>query len=123
MKKKINLHMMYIAILAILTTLITLIGVFYRIFKQEIFEELRVYTMVLQEADMEKIVQNDTFRSEANGLRITVISEDGTVLYDNVAEKSQMKNHSQRSEIADAIKNGKGQAVRRSETLAESMDY
>lgn len=115
--------MMYIAVLAILATLITLIGVFYTLFKQEVFDDLRAYTVVLQEADLEKIVNNKTFRSEADGLRITVVSADGTVLYDNVAEETQMTNHSERSEIADALKNGKGQAVRTSETLSESMYY
>lgn len=123
MKKKINLQMMYIAVLAILATLITLMGVFYTLFKQEVFDDLRAYTVVLQEADLKKIVNNKTFISEADGLRITVVSEDGTVLYDNVAETAQMANHSERSEIADALKNGKGQAVRTSETLSESMYY
>ena len=123
MKKKINLQMMYIAVLAILATLVTLIGVFYTLFKQEVFEDLRAYTIVLQEADLEKMVHNKAFISEADGLRITVVSADGTVLYDNVAEETQMANHSERSEIADAIESGKGQAVRKSETLSESMYY
>lgn len=123
MKKKINLQMMYIAILAILTTLLTLIGVFYNLFKQEVFDDLRAYTVVLQEADLENIVKNRTSISEAEGLRITVVSEDGTVIYDNIAEETQMSNHGERSEIADAIKNGKGQDVRKSETLSESMYY
>jgi len=123
MKKKINLQMMYIAVLAILASLVALIGVFYTLFKQEVFDDLRAYTVVLQEADFEKIVNNKTFISEADGLRITVVSDDGTVLYDNVALASQMANHSERNEIADAVKNGKGQAVRKSETLSESMYY
>ena len=123
MKKKINLHMMYIAILAIVATLITLIGVFYTLFKQEVFDDLRAYTVVLQEADLEKMVNKKAFISEADGLRITVVSEDGTVLYDNVAKASQMENHGERSEISDAIKSGKGQAVRTSETVSESMYY
>lgn len=123
MKKKINLQMMYIAVLAILATLVTLIGVFYTLFKKEVFDDLRAYTVVLQEADLEKIVNNKAFISEADGLRITVVSEDGTVLYDNVAEESQMANHSERIEIADAIKTGKGKDVRTSETISESMYY
>nr|MBQ8252556.1 two-component sensor histidine kinase [Lachnospiraceae bacterium] len=123
MKKKINLQMMYIAVLAIIATVMTLVGVFYTLFKQEVFDDLRAYTVVLLEADLEKMVHNKAFISEADGLRITVISPDGTVLYDNVAEPAQMTNHGERSEIADAIKDGKGQAVRKSETLSESMYY
>lgn len=123
MKKKINLRMMYIAFLAILATLITLIAVFYTLFKQEVFDDLRAYAVVLQEADIDKIVNNKAFISEADGLRITIISDDGTVLYDNIAEETQMTNHSERSEIVDAMKNGKGQTVRRSETLSENMYY
>lgn len=123
MKKKINLQMMYIAVLAIMATLITLIGVFYTVFKQEIFDDLRAYTLVLKEAELEKIVNNRTFISEADGLRITVVSGDGSVLYDNVAEETQMENHGERSEIAEAMEKGKGQAVRMSETLSENMYY
>lgn len=123
MKKKINLQMMYIAVLAILATLVTLIGVFYTLFKQEVFDDLRAYTVVLQEANLEKIVKSEEFISEADGLRITVVSEDGKVLYDNVAEPSLMTNHRERSEISDAIRTGKGQAVRTSETLSDSMYY
>ncbi len=123
MKKKINLQMMYIAVLAILATLVTLIAVFYTLFKKEVFDDLRAYAVVLQEAELEKIVNNKTFISEADGLRITVVSEEGTVLYDNIAEETQMANHRERSEIVDAMRNGKGQAVRKSETLSESMYY
>lgn len=123
MKKKINIQMMYIVLLAIFATLFALIGVFYNLFQQEIFDDLRAYTVILQEADLKNIVKNETFISEADGLRITVVSEDGTVLYDNVAKASQMENHGERSEISDAIKSGKGQAVRTSETVSESMYY
>lgn len=123
MKKKINLQMMYIAGLAILATLLTLVGVFYTLFKQEIFDDLRAYATVLQEADLEKMIHDEAFLSEADGLRITVVSVEGAVLFDNIAEEKQMTNHSERTEIADAIKSGKGQAVRTSETLSESMYY
>ena len=59
MKKKINIQMMYIVLLAILATLFALIGVFYNLFQQEVFDDLRAYTVVLQEADLENIVKND----------------------------------------------------------------
>lgn len=123
MKRKINLQMMYIAVLAILATLITLMGIFYNLFKQEVFDELRAYAEVLQEAELLSIVKNETLISEAKRLRITVISGDGTVLYDNLADESQMSNHRERIEIVDAMKNGKGKDVRTSETLSESMYY
>lgn len=123
MKKKINIQMMYIVLLAIFATLFALIGVFYNLFQQEIFDDLRAYTVILQEADLKNIVKNETFISEADGLRITVVSEDGTVLYDNIAEEAQMENHAERCEIAEAIRTGKGQNIRKSETLSESMYY
>ncbi len=123
MKKKLNLRMMYIAVLAILATLVTLIGVFYTLFKQEIFDDLRAYVIVLQNAQLETIINNDKLTSEAEALRITVVSEDGTVLFDNVVEENEMENHRQREEIAEAMKNGKGKDIRKSETLAQNMYY
>ena len=62
----------------------------------------------------------DNKKSEAERLRITVVSEDGTVLYDNLAEEAKMVNHGERKEIADAMKIGKGRGVRISETLSRS---
>ncbi len=43
--------------------------------------------------------------------RITHIAADGTVLYDNMADKASMANHMSRPEVADAFASGNGKSV------------
>ena len=46
-------------------------------------------------------------------LRISIISLDGTVIYDNMLTVDSLDNHSMRPEIADALKKGKGHNIER----------
>ena len=56
-------------------------------------------------------------------LRGTVVSPEGVVLYDNRTDAAQMESHLDRPEIAQALKEGEGRDVRRSETLERSTFY
>ena len=49
--------------------------------------------------------------------RLTLVAQDGTVLYDNRTNASEMENHAVRPEIAAAEKNGTGEDNRLSETF------
>ena len=55
--------------------------------------------------------------------RFTVVDEDGTVLYDTVADATQMEYHSEREEIREALENGYGSSARNSSTLTEKTFY
>lgn len=55
--------------------------------------------------------------------RITLIAENGDVLYDNQGDASQMENHLSRPEVAQAIKTGVGQGQRLSHTLDRKTYY
>ena len=55
--------------------------------------------------------------------RMTLISPNGTVLYDSYADESSMENHAQRPEVAEAMQTGEGQSGRYSETLGEETLY
>ena len=55
--------------------------------------------------------------------RITYIDQDGTVLFDNEADVSEMKNHSDRTEFQKAEKYGVGESSRYSDTLSEKTIY
>lgn len=54
--------------------------------------------------------------------RLTMISSDGVVLYDNF-DDSINENHLQREEIKEASKNGTGSSVRYSETMEQNYLY
>ncbi len=59
----------------------------------------------------------------AEGFRITWISEDGTVLFDNKTNSAEMENHLEREEIQQALKEGFGESSRYSVTLTERLFY
>ncbi|MDO4286480.1 MAG: ATP-binding protein [Eubacteriales bacterium] len=56
-------------------------------------------------------------------MRATLITEDGTVLYDSDALAAEMENHLDRPEIQDALRSGKGEDIRKSSTMHSSTYY
>ena len=78
--------------------------------------QLQLYnTTLLQTIEsapsFEEYVETHTLPFE--DLRISIISLDGTVIYDNMLPIDSLDNHSRRPEIADAIKNGQGYNIER----------
>jgi len=57
------------------------------------------------------------------GLRVTVISADGTVLADTAEDPRVMDNHGSRPEVLEALAKGLGSAVRYSKTVKRQMVY
>ncbi len=55
--------------------------------------------------------------------RITLISSDGTVLYDSVARADAMENHLGREEVAQALRNGTGKSSHYSSTVLKKNLY
>lgn len=58
------------------------------------------------------------------GLRISIIDLQGQVLYDNSLDSLPAKNHLEREEIAEAVRNGSGYTIRRhSESTGQTYFY
>ena len=55
--------------------------------------------------------------------RITYISADGTVRFDNSTDVSKMENHLNRKEVKDALETGSGESKRYSDTLLQQHYY
>ena len=55
--------------------------------------------------------------------RVTLISADGQVLYDNHAPSGAMENHRARPEVQEALRDGRGESYRYSNTLTEKTHY
>lgn len=55
--------------------------------------------------------------------RLTWIASDGTVLYDSVANPSEMENHADREEVVEALQDGTGRSKHLSTTLLEKNLY
>lgn len=60
---------------------------------------------------------------DCRNYRLTWISKEGTVLFDSEAKESDMENHANREEVAEALKNGTGKSSRYSETLLKKTIY
>ena len=56
-------------------------------------------------------------------LRMTLIDENGKVVFDNVAEVGSLGNHMDREEIREALETGEGWSIRRSDTLSRANYY
>lgn len=78
-------------------------------------------SLVAKSVDVVGIEYFDNFDSSL--FRFTLISPDGTVLYDSQVDANEMDNHLEREEIAEALKDGKGSSARYSSTLTERTFY
>ncbi len=119
MKRKINAQLIAIATVSIFLTLLLTAIVFYHLFRQQVFEDLKINTMILSQGGYS--IENYT--DADGGLRVTVVAPDGTVLYDSDASAAGMENHKDRREIEEALADGEGYCVRKSRTLSHNTYY
>lgn len=115
MKKKINKSFVIISILAIIVTTLVMTVVYYGQIKKQVFSDLKSIAEIISEENL-----SGKYSSE---VRITVIKDDGTVLYDSEFSETNLENHINRPEIVDALNMGEGKAIRKSDTLAQSIYY
>ncbi|MBQ0134660.1 MAG: PAS domain-containing sensor histidine kinase [Clostridiales bacterium] len=122
MTKRIFRSICLVAIAVFLASLVLIMGVLYSYFSDRQMISLKTETALCASA-----VEHDGLdylASVSNGdYRITWISADGTVLFDNKAETAKMENHLEREEIREALSGGSGESVRRSDTLLEKQLY
>jgi len=124
MKKRIYKSMLVLALTTILLTSFLITGVMYRAFYLRMQQEIRNEAIFISSA-YNLIGQEffSRFADQENSSRITWVASDGTVLFDNFTDAEQMENHLNRPEIADALKNGFGEAVHLSKTLGTQTFY
>lgn len=123
MKKKINAKFMLISALAIIVTGACAMLLFYTILKDQIFDDLKANAHVVAMMNAEQIKSGLHYDLSDDGLRITFIDKDGTVLFDSEQDETVMENHSQREEIIQAMESGEGKAMRKSATSSKHTFY
>ena len=122
MTKKIFKSILSVALVILLSSLVMIIGVLYDYFRGVQKNQLRTELAFAAEG------VEDSGVSYLEGLnddscRITLVGEDGTVLYDSVESADKMGNHADREEIKEAREYGTGEASRYSSTLTEQTRY
>ncbi|MCH4193054.1 MAG: ATP-binding protein [Butyrivibrio sp.] len=123
MKRKINIQFILLTVLAIAATVLILTGVFYEAFQKEVMGNLQTSARVLEGTSVFDDVDHISYDSNNRNLRITLISRDGTVVYDNEANVIDMDNHGNRPEVEAAFAKGEGKAIRQSATLNKNSFY
>lgn len=123
MKKKINKMLVSVAGLAIVLTMVFLTTVYYDLFRGQVMEDLRGYTLLLKEYEADIDLESLSQKLENDNMRLTLIAADGTVIFDSRANISKMENHADRPEVLEAVLNGEGKSIRHSETFSKNTFY
>lgn len=122
MTKKIFKSIMFVCALVLAVGLAAVMGILYRNFDGQMRKELSKEAAYL-EYGVEQQGVDYLKNIKDKSARITYIDQDGTVLFDNEADVSEMKNHSDRTEFQKAEKYGAGESSRYSDTLSEKTIY
>lgn len=122
MTKKIFKSTMLVSVVVLAMGLAFVMGILYRHFDSQMTDELEKQAVYLSRAvELEGEEYLEALNEKES--RITYISADGSVLFDNQAETSKMENHGEREEIREALETGEGEAERMSGTLSEKTVY
>ena len=123
MRKKINIRLIGIALIAILVTLIGVTSIYYYLFENQVRKDLHVLAETLVDSGIFTKERLEHIAFESEDVRVTWVDEDGTVLYDSWNDAESMENHEQRPEIKEAFEKGEGDSMRTSDTMQVNTYY
>lgn len=124
MRKKIQRSMVMVLFITLLLSYAILTLIMYdrnlSLLESEVRQEARYIRTAIE-------ISGSEYLEEMNGVdwttRVTLIDQDGNVLYDTRRDSSTLENHSGRREIKEALENGEGESVRMSDTVGQEMYY
>lgn len=125
MRKRIFRSICLACFITLLLTAALVIAVIYNNSEKELKKEVINQAVFISKA----IESDDEYMDYINAIgkesenRISLISADGTVIYDSFVPAENLENHLDRPEIKAALSSGKGEATRLSGTLGEKTYY
>lgn len=122
MKNKIFKSTCLVGVVTLLCSLVLIMGVLYEYFTSVQLKQLELDTEFVASA-VEKDGLDYLNSLDSTNCRVTWISSDGEVLFDNTASASKMENHLEREEVKEAIENGVGSSIRYSNTVLYKSLY
>lgn len=122
MKKKVYLYLLLIGVLAVIATAIVEMLVFSAILEKENIHDLRIRCALLTQAYEENHSLNELKKLLPDENRLTVINENGEVIYESKSEAG-VSNHLDRPEVIEAIKAGEGSSHRHSASVGYETFY
>lgn len=112
-----------VALTVLASSLIFVMWVVHSRFMQTELAQLKVEASLASQAVSNEGLPYLESLDDTIDCRITWISSDGTVLYDNRSDTVEMENHLQREEVRQALETGYGQSTRYSGTLMARYIY
>ncbi len=124
MRNKIQKNMLFLICATMIVTFCLLTTVFYmknlNDMKVEVKEEANYIQTAVEIAGLEYLSNMDAAEVST---RLTLINEDGHVLYDSKEDEYEFENHLMREEVKQAFETGSGEALRTSETIGKMTYY
>ena len=124
MKQRIFSHTSLLIILSVILTFLAAGTVMYNrydIYMKQGVRDEAAYIKTGLEEDGEEFLT--TRIGNATSSRITLLGEDGKVLFDSIENPAEMENHSNRPEFIEAQKKGYSEMIRYSDTLSKQTFY
>ena len=122
MTKKIFRSILTVALIVLTASLLVTCSFLYDYFSKSQVSQLKEeLSLVANNVNKLGVEYFDDFNSSV--FRFTLVSPEGSILYDSKAKSEDMENHIDREEIAEAFENGSGSSSRYSSTLTEKTVY
>ena len=93
MKKKINYYLVATALFVAIATMVSMTVINYYLFQKQVKEDLQVMAETIESTGILKQNINEIPQIDVEGIRVTWIDKDGTVLYDNQNNVKKLENH------------------------------
>lgn len=122
MKDKIFKSTCLVGVITLICSLFLIMNVLYEYFTSVQLKQLQIDTTFASTA-VEKDGLDYLNNLDKTDCRITWISKDGEVLFDNTVKANDLENHLEREEVKQAIEKGEGTSVRYSNTMLYKSLY
>ena len=122
MKKKIFKSTCLVGIITLVCSLLLIMNVLYEYFTSVQLRQLQLDTTFASTA-VERNGLDYLNNLDKTECRITWISKDGKVLFDNEVDAGKLENHLEREEVKQAIEKGEGTSIRYSNTMLYKSLY
>lgn len=124
MRKKIQKSMILVIFTTLLISYAIMTVVVYRqtinLLEEEMRQEADYIRAAVEISGAAYLEEMDAVRENT---RVTLIGTDGNVLYDSREDDYTLENHKGRPEVEEALQDGNGQDIRKSDTLGKEMFY
>ena len=122
MTNKIFRSIVSVAMVVLVASLFIASSFLYDYFNRSQVNQLKEELSLVAE-NVDKVGSEYFDNFDSSIFRFTLVSSDGSVLYDSQAKAGEMENHLKREEITEALKDGSGSSARYSSTLTERTFY